>query len=74
MIAGDLDKLPAASQWHNLVMEEGEVATWSSQDLKCCFYLFELPPCWRPFFVFSKQVPGWRVGWPERDMVYVTSR
>ena len=39
------------------MLEGGEVALISSEDIKCFFYLFSLPPCWFPYLGFNKVVP-----------------
>ena len=43
---GDVALLPFAGQWSNLQLLSDQVLLWSAEDLRCFFYLFEVPPHW----------------------------
>ena len=49
---------PTSGQWRCLILEEEEEKTliWSGDDLKCCFYVFEIPKPWRRWMAFAKLV------------------
>eukprot|EP00971_Amphidinium_carterae_P205454 4077458-Amphidinium_carterae.2 len=72
-ILGDMGLLPHHSMWSSLSLPRGQVLLWSSEDLKCAFYLFSLPPCWRPYMAISTQVPGHLLGSSE-SWVYLSVR
>lgn len=38
-------------------LEEDEVVSLSSEDIRCFFYLFQVPKEWTPFLAFGKRVP-----------------
>ena len=63
-IAGDVATLPFFGQWLAFEVREGEVIIWSAEDMKCCFYLFRLPPVWWPYFVVGGAVEGTIFGYP----------
>ena len=54
----DISTLPGISGLSPFVLGEGEVALISSEDIKCFFYLFALPPNWFPFLAFNKLIPA----------------
>ena len=64
MIEADCKTLPHFGQWLSLELLESEVVMWRSEDMECCFYVFELPQCWWPYFVLGKQVDGKALGRP----------
>ena len=51
-LSGDSDTLPQASLLNMPVLEENDSVWTNEEDLKSCFNLFSLPPCWRGFFCF----------------------
>ena len=53
----DIATLPGISGLSPFLLEGGEVALVSSEDIRCFFYLFELPSSWFPFLGFNKIVP-----------------
>eukprot|EP00971_Amphidinium_carterae_P021440 422923-Amphidinium_carterae.1 len=61
-ILGDMGLLPHHSMWSSLSLPRNQVLLWSSEDLKCAFYLFSLPPSWRPYMTLSKPIPVSLVG------------
>ena len=52
-------------------MVQGDSVYLCSEDMKACFFLFRLPDCWAPYFLLAERIPGWRVGRPDREYVYV---
>ena len=72
-IVGDMDVLPHASQWHGLVLEEGEFLLWSEEDQKCCFYVYRLPKSWRGWMAFCRPIRGELVGGTVGQVVYLAS-
>ena len=71
---GDMDKLPLPVQWFLLVIGQGLVLRWSSDDLSCCFYVYELDEPWWPLMAFNMPIAGHLVGRPEEKVVYLASR
>ena len=53
----DIATLPGISGLSPFLLEDGEFALISSEDIRCFFYLFALPTSWFPFLAFSKPVP-----------------
>ena len=51
---GDVSSLPYFAQWGSLEIALDQLLLWSSEDLKAMFYLFRLPPAWRPFTCFNR--------------------
>eukprot|EP00971_Amphidinium_carterae_P351395 6492090-Amphidinium_carterae.2 len=72
-IVADMTLLPHYSQWANISLADGQVLLWSSEDLRCAFYLFHLPEQWQPFMTISKPIPGRLLGL-EATQVYLTCR
>lgn len=60
----DVVTLPGISGLAPYLLEEGEVVLLSSEDIRCFFYLFEVPCAWWRFLGFNKKVPARLV--PER--------
>ena len=54
---GDVGTLPAVTQMGSLHLHEDDVLVTSSEDLRCFFYLFKVPPAWTKFMAFGKEVP-----------------
>ena len=54
----DVVTLPGISGLAPYLLEEGEVVLLSSEDIRCFFYLFEVPSAWWRFLGFNKKVPG----------------
>ena len=57
-LEGDVGTLPAVTGLSGFLLGSGEVALLSSEDIKCFFYLFEIPTSWRRYMGFNKAVPG----------------
>ncbi len=56
-LGGDISTLPNWSGMGSYVLEDGEVLLMSSEDIRCFFYLFSVPPSWKRFLGFNKLVP-----------------
>ena len=54
---GDVGTLPWLSGFSGFLLEDGEVALLSSEDICCFFYLFAVPHQWKPFLGFNRLVP-----------------
>ena len=63
-ITGDVKSLPCPAQWCMLELDGTEHLVWSSEDMRCCFYIFNLPPRWLPYFILEKQIEGSGLGRP----------
>lgn len=57
-VQGDVGTLPGISGLNAFLLEEGEVALLSSEDIRCFFYLFAVPSAWHRFLGFNKLVPA----------------
>ena len=73
-IEGDMAALPTDGQWRCIVLRDGEVLFWSSDDLRCCFYIFSLPPVWHKYMAFARPLPRAKVGLPGPGKVHLCSR
>ena len=56
-LVGDVCTLPTWGGMHPYLLEDGEVALLSSEDIRCFFYLFKTPPEWRKYMAFNREVP-----------------
>ena len=56
-LRGDVGTLPTLAGFNALFLEEGEVAIMCSEDVKCFYYLFQVPSEWKRFMGFAKLVP-----------------
>ena len=56
-LEGDTCTLPMVTQLGGLYLEEGELLTVSSEDLRCYFYLFSVPEAWHRYLGFGKRLP-----------------
>ena len=56
-LEGDTCTLPSATSLSSLFLDQDEMLTISSEDIKCFFYLFQVPCSWRKFLAFGKVVP-----------------
>ena len=55
----DISTLPGISGLSPFMLEEGEIALLSSEDIRCFFfYLFTVPNGWFPYLGFNKLVPA----------------
>ena len=65
--------LPNWEAWSPIVLEAGEVLLWSSEDLKCCFYVYAFPAAWRPFMTFNKPIRSELLGLAPGKLVWLAS-
>ena len=70
---GDMPKLPQATQWFLCFVLDGEELRWSSDDLRCCFYVYRVDPAWHKYLAFSRPVPGHLVGRPDLREAYLAA-
>ena len=63
-LAGDVGTLPALSGMNGYILDDGEVVLLSSEDIRCFFYLFAVPQCWKSYLGFNRLLPETLV--PER--------
>ena len=56
-LTGDVGTLPAISGMSGYLLDQGEVALLSSEDIRCFFYLFAIPEQWKAYKGFNKPVP-----------------
>ena len=56
-VKGDVGTLPTIAGFSAFYLAEGEVAVLSSEDIKCFYYLFQIPQSWRRFMGFARPVP-----------------
>ena len=70
-LVGDVVTLPNISSFGTFLLDDGEVALVSSEDVRCFFYLFKVPPAWKKFLGFNKHVPDALVPeeWRDRPCV-----
>ena len=61
-LEGDTCTLPSATCLSSLFLDQDQMLTTSSEDIKCFFYLFQVPRPWRKFLAFGKEVPGVMLG------------
>ena len=56
-LVGDTPTLPLMQGMSIFLLEEGEVLTISSEDIRCFFYILSVPEEWKKFLGFAKVVP-----------------
>ena len=73
-LRGDVGTLPSLAGFSGFLLEDGQVALLSSEDVKCFFYLFAIPETWKPFMGFNRDVPDELVPtcWSGRRCVLVS--
>ncbi|CAE7703138.1 Tnks2 [Symbiodinium sp. CCMP2592] len=57
-VEGDVGTLPLMHQMNALQLHPHEEMVISSEDVRCFFYVFSLPPSWLPYLTFSRPVPS----------------
>jgi len=62
VLRGDINCLPNATQWLPLCFSGGEEVNLSQGGMSSAFYLFSIPPTWRPFMCFNFQATGAVIG------------
>ena len=55
-LAGDVSTLPGLSGFSGFLLEKDEVALFSSEDIRCFFYLFSVPEEWKRYLGFNREV------------------
>ncbi|CAK0818913.1 unnamed protein product [Prorocentrum cordatum] len=55
-VQGDMSLPPTTDKWKSIILRSGEVMMSSSEDLKCCFYVYRLPAVWHKYMALSKKV------------------
>ena len=73
-LGGDISTLPSWAGMTPYLLEDEQVLVMSSEDIRCFFYLFEVPVLWRPFMAFNKPVPQHVVGDGVYEPHYLASR
>ena len=70
-LVGDVVTLPNISSFGSFLLDDGEVALISSEDVRCFFYLFRVPSAWKRFLGFNRRVPPTLVPeeWRDRPCV-----
>ena len=56
-LEGDTCTLPMVTQLGGLYLDDGEILTVSSEDLRCYFYLFAVPEAWHKYLGFGRRLP-----------------
>ena len=56
-LEGDVSTLPSVTQLGSLQLHDDDVLLTSSEDLRCFFYLFRVPPAWTKYMAFGKEAP-----------------
>ena len=56
-LVGDVGELPMAPVWCQLQLSPHEEMRFSQGDMQAAFYLFLMPPMWRPYFAFNSSFP-----------------
>ena len=54
---GDVCTLPTVAGFSAFYLEDNEVAVLCSEDIKCFYYLFQVPEGWRKYMGFAKAIP-----------------
>ena len=67
--SGDTCTLPGISGFSAFYLYEGEIAVLASEDIKCFYYLFQIPRSWQRYMGFAREVPRelcppGHEGWP----------
>ena len=73
-LGGDISTLPSWAGMTPYLLERDQVVVMSSEDIRCFFYLFEVPDSGRPFLAFNKVVPSHLVGSGVSEPHYLASR
>lgn len=56
-LVGDTPTLPSATSLGSIFLDQDELLTTSSEDIKCFFYLFKVPSPWLKYLGFGREVP-----------------
>ena len=61
-LQGTVSGLPSIMAWQCTVLEDDEQLRLFQSDMSSAFYLFELPPQWRPYLAFNLHAKGYDIG------------
>lgn len=70
---GDVGTLSSASGWRTVILADGTVVMWSSEDQTGALYIGRLPAPWRSLMAFATPVPGFELGLASNEPVYLAS-
>ena len=70
-LEGDTCTLPMVTQMAALYLDDGELLSTSSEDLRCYFYLFAIPEAWYKYLGFGKVLPSRMIPVEERSEEWV---
>ena len=73
-LGGDISTPPSWAGMTPYLLADEQVLVMSSEDIRCFFYLFEVPVSWHPFMAFNKPVPQHVVGDGVDEPHYLASR
>ena len=73
-LAGDIGELPMAPTWCQLKLCANEEMVFSQGDMQSAFYLFLMPPQWRPLFGFNSRFPCQALNRPGSGYLVPTCR
>ncbi len=74
VILGDIEELPSAAIWQQLVLFDGSSISISQADMSSAFYLFRLPPTWLRYMAFNFRLKRNEVGLSGPGFVYPACR
>eukprot|EP00435_Cladocopium_sp_Y103_P063643 s758_g25.t1 len=57
-LGSDVSTLPSVTGLGSIILEDNEVLVLNSEDIRCFFYLFQVPVGWHKFLAFGRQVPS----------------
>ena len=57
-LGADVSTLPAVTGMGGVLLGPDEFLVMSSEDIKCFFYIFSVPPSWYKFLAFGRQIPA----------------
>ena len=70
VVLGDIQELPSAADWQQLVLSPDECLSVSQADMQSAFYLFRLPSCWQKYLCFNLRLRASDVGAGASGFVY----
>ena len=73
-VSGDVATLPLLQQLASLHLQPEEELVVSSEDVRCMFYIFQLPAEWLPFLSFGKKAPPQLVPPHVREDCYLCAK
>ena len=73
VICGDVATLPYIGSWGAAQICAHEVLLWSSEDIRCMFYIFRLPDVWKPYLAFGEALDGSHFGLAPGELWHLCS-